>query len=321
MPLANAIGDDFLNKCYSNTVFFASIQRIYTSVFGWTEPYTLFLLIFILLIILPVLFKFCSQGSFLKIHRLYNIIRLGLMSLFHQVAYSYTFSTPFSIFVGQPSPCTQTGSLVAHISDFQYPFSPAISAGVFFFSVMYFSRVNRFKSFLSLLGIFTILVLSVVGTGYCSLFQVVSTIFISYILHFIHLHIKFTWIHIENLIVFAFNICATLYSSFHWHSSLRILIYMFMFPYCILLIDEFMIIRHHFTRGGFSTVERPVDIAWTIEMQHTESIRLLNTAEEDNFEKHLDTDILSSVFSFFFLFFAILIRNLVTSMNFFVAPA
>lgn len=316
---ANAIGDSFLHKCYSEQPFFRSINGVYTAIFYWTEPYPLFLLILIVLIILPAIFKFCSQGTFLKIYRLYNIIRLGLISLLHQIIYSYTIQTPLSLIIHQSGPCIYNNTIETSINDFQFPFSACMSACVFLFTVARFSGVSRWKSYLFIIIFLTFLVITVIASGLASLFQTISTIFISYILHFCHLHIHFKWIHIENAIVFIFNFIATFYCYFSLKASIRLITYNMLFPFSFLIIDEFMLLRHQFSRDKF-TVERPADLTWSIESQHTESIRLLNNEEEENFYKNLNTDILTAVLAFTMFFVAVLVRGTITYTKFFTAP-
>ena len=315
---ANAIGDSFLHKCYIDRPFFKLIGGVYTAIFYWTEPYPLFLLILIVLIILPAIFKFCSQGTFLKIYRLYNIIRLGLISLLHQVIYSYTVQTPLSLFVHQSGPCIESNSLEVSINDYQFPFSPCISVCVFLFTVARFSGVTKWKSYLFISIFLTMLVITVIASGLASLFQSVSTIFISYILHFIHIHVHFKWIHIENIIVCVFNIIATIYSIHSLKASIRLVTFSMLFPFSFLLIDEFMLSCYQISRDRF-TVERPADLTWSIESQHTESIRLLNNEEEENFYKNLNTDILTAILSFVIFFIAVLVRGTITT-KFFTAP-
>jgi hypothetical protein len=73
------------------------------AVFGWSEPYPLFIFVLLLLIILPGVFK--SDRGFLKLCRIYSPTRLGLISILHQVVYLYTLVVALQIFVSQTSPC------------------------------------------------------------------------------------------------------------------------------------------------------------------------------------------------------------------------
>jgi hypothetical protein len=92
--VANNVGDSFLNKCYEKSPFFADllVGLSLPAVFGWTESYPLIILLLVLLIILPSIFT--RTSSFLKISRIYDTSRLGLISVFHQCCYSYSVATP-----------------------------------------------------------------------------------------------------------------------------------------------------------------------------------------------------------------------------------
>ena len=131
----NALGDSFLNRCYKNLKIFSFFEGSYTAVLGWSEPYTLIVLIIIILIVLPSIFRYSSKSSFLKISRLYNSIRLGLMSLLHQVGYSYTIMIPLETIIGSPVPCTRM-EYGSDISDESTSFCSCIfSSSIFIFQI------------------------------------------------------------------------------------------------------------------------------------------------------------------------------------------
>jgi hypothetical protein len=83
--VGNRIGDSFLNRCFETNDVMWNLQLVRIALFGWTEPYPLLVFVLLLLIILPAMFK--TEHSFLKIIRIYNSTRLGLISVLHQVAY------------------------------------------------------------------------------------------------------------------------------------------------------------------------------------------------------------------------------------------
>jgi hypothetical protein len=83
--VGNNVGDLFLNKCYETVHFFDVLSEAHSrlALFGWSESYPLLILLLVLLIILPSIFA--STTSRLKISRIYDVTRLGLMSILHQV--------------------------------------------------------------------------------------------------------------------------------------------------------------------------------------------------------------------------------------------
>jgi hypothetical protein len=87
------------------------------------------------------------------------------------------------------------------------------------------------------------------------------------------------------------------------------------FSWIIILIDEVILVRHHLTRNGFTTIERPLDISWVVE-GHGESIRLLHGEEEENFAAHCRSDIVTSVAAFVGLFLGVLLRKIMRPLFF-----
>ncbi|KAH0789772.1 hypothetical protein GPJ56_006274 [Histomonas meleagridis] len=102
--------------------------------------------------------------------------------------------------------------------------------------------------------------------------------------------------------------------------SVQAIFYTFVFPIVVVIIDELILTRHHFSRKGFRAIEKPGDITWNIETQHSETIRLLNSEEEESFQSNLKSDIITSFFAFFVFFIAIIMRRLIVPNDFFVAP-
>lgn len=319
---ANAIGDSFLNKCHYNGPFYGALNLAYTPFFGWTEPYPLLLLLLILLVILPTIFKYSSINTFLKISRLYNITRLSLISLLHQIGYSYTLIMPIAVFIRQPSPCIFDKKIYFSVSDFNFPNSVIMSSAMFIFSVLKFSGTKKLFSIIISMCFLTLSLVLAVASGLSSFFQAFSTVFIAYIVHFIHLLIPFRFIHFENILLSLLVISSLIFSISKTNSSadLKDVFFSMWFAFVVLIIDEYILLRHHFTRITFRTIEKPRDLIWKIETQHSETIRLINSEEEESFQRYLKSDVVTSIFAFFVFFIGILMRRLIVPTNFFSAP-
>ena len=307
--VANANGDSFLNRCWYTNEFFNSILGdSYTAIIGWAEPYPLLILVLILLIFLPSVFSVGSRDSFLKISRVYNFIRLGAISILHQIGYSYTFAVPVSYLISQPVPCVWS-SQIGNTQVLMMPSSLITSAAMFAFGIARFSGANQWIA-MSICTVFlTVNVLLVVAISFNSIFQAVTTIFMSYILHFLHIHIPFRYVHLENVFWGVVLISVGFYCIYHNHMTFRETWYQLWFGFVVIGIDELMLLRHQKTRGGFSAIERPADIHWSVKVSHTESIRLLNSEEEENFTKNLQSDIRTSIGAFVIFFSCVLIRR------------
>ena len=319
---ANAIGDSFLNKCYSTDRFFGALSIAYTPFFGWTEPYPLLLLLLILLIILPTIFKYSSINSFLKISRLYNITRLSLISLLHQIGYSYTLIFPIASFSQQPSPCIYGKKIFDSFGDYSFPNSIIMSSEMFIFSVLKFSGTKKVFSIILSLCFLLLSLVFAVASGLSSIFQAISTVLIAYIVHCIHMITPFKFIHFENIFLFLLVISSlgVLISKSKNSTDLKNVFFSMWFSFVVLIIDEYILLRHHFTRGTFRTIEKSGDLIWDIETHHSETIRLINSEEEESFQIYLKSDIITSFFSFIVFFIGILMRRLIVPTNFFEAP-
>ena len=314
--VANAIGDSFLNRCWSNDGFLFTIVRdSYTALFGWSEPYPLLVLVLLMLVILPSIFSIGSKSSVMKISRIYSFVRLGAMSILHQIGYSYTFADPVAGLIGQSVPC-RWASETDDSSLAMMPSSLMTSSAMFAFAVARFSGVSRWISMPICLAFLTLNVTSIVAVGFNTVFQAVTTVFISYILHFIHVHIPFRLLHFENLFWTLLIICAFMVLVFGRGLSFVEAWSNLWFGLVVIGIDELMLWRHQITRGGFSVIERPGDIYWSGEVMQSESVRLLNSEEEDNFSKNMRNDIYTSIAAFAIFFVCVLLRKVLVP-NFF----
>jgi hypothetical protein len=132
--------------------------------------------------------------------------------------------------------------------------------------------------------------------------QGIASVFLAYIVHFVHVHIPFRLVHLENAVLALLCIAATLFKAQDPAWRYRTAFAELWFIGVILAIDEVVLARHHLTRGGFTTIERPADINWAAERDHAETIRLLNREEEANMERSIGSDFVISVFAFIAIF-------------------
>jgi hypothetical protein len=312
----NAIGDSFLNSCTEIIHFFASISDLRTTLLGWNEPYPLVTLILILLIILPSIFRFGSKNSYLKISRVYNFTRLGIMSLLHQITYVYTLAMPVSLMIGQGTPCVHASTYGTFIRLTGFPSTSLMSASLFGFSVARFSGAPA-KFLLPVLFVYIGLTfVAELDAVFVNLFQAIASVLMSYVLHFIHIHIPFRFIHVENIVLALLTITAAVFSGLERGWTLKGAFINLWFSFVVILIDELMLIRHQWTRGGFAAIERPVDISWRMDMSHVESIRLLNSEEESSFLKNLQDDITTSAIAFLSFALGVVVRRLLQPVVF-----
>jgi len=313
--LQNAVGDSFWNTCFAKYKFFRVIAHSFTPIFGWSEPFPLVLLNLVLLIVLPAIFK---VGSFLKVSRLYNMTRLGLLSLFHQICYSYTIGKILTLIFRQPRPCDQVLDINTSL-DFAFPSPIILSASLLMFTVAQFTGISLFRSIIIWFAVLFFLTLLALADQMVSIFQAVSTFFFGYVLHSWHVNLPFKYIHYENACLLILSIFVTFkYANMSY--TIPQIIFAVWFSYVTLIIDELLILRHHMSRRGFPAIERPKDLKWTIETEHVESIRLLNSEEEETFTQNVKSDLSTSFISFCVFYVGVLLRRVVSPEDFFASP-
>ena len=311
---SNAVGDSFLNRCFADSPIFQTINGLYTPLLGWSEPYPLIFLLLMLLIVLPTIFR---VGAFLKVSRLYNITRLGLLSLFHQISYSYTVMESLCLIFKQPAPCFSDMSALTDVNNYSFPSAIIASSAFLVFTVTKYVGIKIYFAIIIWIVFFSIQSFLAMADNFNTFFQSLVTIFFCYLLHIWHNFLPFKFIHIENAVLFLFSLIIFIVYAALDLSSFSNLFFTMWFNFLVLIIDEVLLARHHQTRGDFSTIERPGDLKWTIEKEHVETIRLLNSEEEEMFTKNIDVDLNTSLIAFVLFFIGVILRRIVASENFF----
>jgi hypothetical protein len=244
-------------------------------------------------------------ASLLKISRIYNSTRLGLISLFHQVCYSYSVGSPIGLIVFQGPPCIHESSFGSFQRLLPFP-SVGMFAGILFtFSMAHFSGITSFLSKLIIIALFFVIAITEVGLQEASFFQDICAILIGYILHFVSLRIPFRWMHGENIILTVFVLVGLIAGIMHGWTVMQSFSEMW-FSFVVIGIDELII-------------ERPLDINWVVESSNAETIRLLDSEDEAKFQGRCRSDMITSVVAFSLAFVGVLIR-FVLEPTFFYAP-
>jgi hypothetical protein len=184
-----------------------------------------------------------------------------------------------------------------------------MSASLFVFSVVRYSHIDP-KISIPVGGIFLALALGSFVTLNTSIFQILSSFCFSYILHMMHIHIPFRFLHLENGALLIFGIMGMVSASLFYHFPWQASFLESWFSFVVILIDEMMLIRYHMSRGGFRAIERPKDITWAVDTLHAETIRLLTSEQEEMFSDHLNSDFVTSAVAFGGFFVGQLVRFL-----------
>lgn len=306
----NRLGDSFLHRCFANIPLMDKLTGHYTPLLGWSEPYPMLLLTLVLLLVLPTIFRI---GQFQKASRLYHVTRLSLLSLFHQICYSYTLIEPISMLLRQSGPCFYDG--MPESLDYALPSELIASAFFFLFTVTKFGGLSPLISIIVWTLSSVVICTLAIAAEFTSIFQAIVTICIVYIVHTWHQFLPFKFIHVENVLLFFLN-TGVFISYLIEQEKINDLFYEMWFSLLLPLIDEVMFIRHHISRENFSMIERPRDLIWTTESVHVESVRLLNSEEEETFARNIREDLMTSIISFITFFAGVLIRVFINA-NFF----
>jgi hypothetical protein len=315
----NNNGDSILNRCYERQPFFDALLNGNSRValFGWMETYPLLVLSLLLLMILPSIFT--RATSLAKIARIYNATRLGLMSIFHQICYSYSVAKPISIMVFQGTPCVHAASFDNRASLLQFPSTILMPGALFAFTLARFIGVTSLLSKLLITLFLLAISVTEVGIHESSFFQAACAIVLGYVCHFATMRVPFRFLHIENAVLTVVAAAAFGAGIAHGWTPFKAFSELF-FTWIVIGIDEVIVIRHHLTRGGFHTIERPLDISWVVSIAHAESTRLLNNEEED-FPRHCESDMVTSVAAFAAIFVGVLVRRVMAPLVFFKAAS
>jgi hypothetical protein len=306
--VADAIGSSFLNRCFETVPFFDFLDKadVRTAWFSWSAPYPLVVVVLLVLIILPSIF--INTQSLLKIARIYNSTRLGVMFIFHQIAFAYSVAVPLNFIVYQGSPCIHSSTFSLSKSILNFPSSHVISCGAVLFAIAEFMGFNSVIAKVAITLFLAALGIAEAGLNLSSVFQAACAIPLVYILHFIGLRIPFRFRHIENGILALFTLAGMLAGIAHGAPTMSA-VQEAWFSWVVIGIDEIILLRHAITRKGFKTIERAGDISWVVERAHAEAVRLLNSEEETEFPDHCRSDMTTSVLAFAAVFVGVLVRR------------
>jgi hypothetical protein len=197
-----------------------------------------------------------------------------------------------------------------------FPDRARMSAAVFAFSVARYSSVNPLLGIPLAVLLLLLFLFSTVAARQSTIFQTLSSISFSYILHFAHVHVPFRFTHIENGALAALNGGAIAAAMFGLGLDGNQAFLEVWFSFVLIAIDELFLVTYQLTRGGFTVIERPADLSWSVAAPHSESVRLLNSEAEAQFVSHIIGDTGASVVAFMIYFLGVLIRLVFTNTFF-----
>ena len=302
------IGDSWINQCHYSLQYDKTMGSFFSILTRWTQPNFLVIYCLILLFVLPILFLSHSDESQFKLSRLYNVSRLSILTFFHRVLYVYLFCFPFSLLMEQHSPCRD-----AFETDSEYNKTlnfPSINMCGLCFTALFFASFFAvlYKKLNFAFGIFLIIYsIHIVFTGELSLAQSFFSLSISYIFHFYSMRVPFWVMHIENVVfpIFFFTVFIIKWdllfgtAEFLGEAILALALW---------IADFFMFVRYHFTRAGFFSLGRPIDIKFETE---SKSAQIASSEVDDNFFRNLTMDLVDSSIALFLYILGLIIQRFV----------
>ncbi|EAY07587.1 hypothetical protein TVAG_333990 [Trichomonas vaginalis G3] len=318
MTYLSTIGDSFWNSCRKVENYEKNFKDIFSYFLRWTEPHIVVELCLVILAILPLIFKTRSTESYVKISRLYNVSRLSILTLFHRILYIYVIIIPLGYLLGKPPPCTaiRIGYSAAFYRLYTFPFPKLSSLLLILFYVGSLITISKpwANIVIHLIALFFTTHFIIVGDA--SISQALFTFSLVYILNFYSQRVRLSVLHIENA---AFIILISVLFSLKGNSLLSEEKIDFtgrmISAITLLVIDEYMLIRYQYTRYGYASVGRPIDIGLeTGSNEEGKYFSVLSSEEEIAFSKNLINDIFDSFVATFFFLIGLYIRHQITGV-------
>lgn len=287
------IGDSFLNKCYFNQNYEQIMFPIFAYFFRWTEPLILVSVCLVILLLLPLIFLVRSDDSYLKISRLYNVSRLSVLTFFHRVIYIYLIFCPLSLIINQQPPCRQAFAS----SSFHYlTYFPSPKFASFTLTCLYISSLASVSN--SIFGPIFLITNLLAGihnifAGDLSFGQMLATFCLTYVIHFYSMRVPFWFLHVENIVLpILYIIIFILQKDIFFHRTFAL--GRSITTLSLWLADCYMLGRYHYTRAGFVSVGRPIDLQYEADSKSNAYFSILSSEEEEVFTSNLKKDLVDS---------------------------
>ena len=316
-------GDDFLNKCFFIGEKYSFLYQFFDQLFFIIDSRYLYIFIFFCSLSFSFIFsKIKFEGSGEKYFSTFNQIHMLIIFFISLLSFIDVTFTFLSFLIGQRSPCCAITD--SYSSDFMtstksndeifnnhiaYEYNmPSVFIGQSL-QLMFFCLSLHFFSnkYIKLLIIVIILLYSIfpVFEGLCSFFQSFTSLFLSYIYHFIFIKIKFRYLYITN----TFNIIISIvfFSLFHQQNDLIQFsdTYTHLIRCCnISLLVSYLLFRYQYLHKGFNSIQSCIDVIEEINQNTHSFVKQVDQGEysypKNIVSKHL-TDSLIVLFVYILL--------------------
>ncbi|EAX86582.1 hypothetical protein TVAG_177590 [Trichomonas vaginalis G3] len=212
-----------------------------------------------------------------------------------------------SLIIGQPSPCFQKENSGVLASTPCFPSPKFASFNLACLYIVSLASVSKsvfapiFASLNFIAGIHFVI------SGDLSVGQVVGTFCMSYIAHFYSQRIPFWFLHVENIIFpILYTIIFIVEKDIFFHDTIAL--GRAITTLSLWIADCYMLGRYHFTRAGFVSVGRPIDLEYEADSKSNAYFSILSSEEEEVFTLNLKKDLIDSFVATFLYLIGLVVR-------------
>ena len=306
------LGDMWLNKCYLVPKYQRIMDGVTSHLLRWTEPFVLVTCCLVVLLLLPLIFLVPAGDAYQKMSRLYNVVRLSVMTLFHRLLYIYVVVSPMAFAIGQNPPCralyvasSQAFHALYYLPNARY--SSFCLLMLYMWSLATATKKRYSWIFPVIMVLFGV---NMLFTGDLSVTQAAFTCSLSYTLHFYAMRIPFWFLHVENILVPLGLFCALVVDRERYFDDLDALGRVIA-GFSLWMADALMLGRYHYTRAGFVSIGRPIDLEWEADSKSNAYFSILSSDGEDAFASNLAADLVDSIVAVCIYAAGLILRQLV----------
>lgn len=308
----STLGDMWLNACNLVPRYQAIVDGLTSHLFRWTEPFVLVTCCLVVLLLLPLIFLVPAQDAYQKMSRLYNVVRLSVLTFFHRLLYIYLIVCPMAFAFRQHPPCR--GLYISNEKSFNgLYYLPSARYASFCLLMLYIWSLatatrKRYSWVFPL--IMVLFGVNMLFTGDLSVAQGVFTCSLSYALHFYAMRIPFWFLHVENVVLPLILFLSLVLGRDRYFNDSEALGRV-VAGFSLWIADGFMLGRYHYSRAGFVSIGRPIDLEWEADSKSSAYFSILSSDGEDAFSSNLVTDLVDSIVAMCIYAAGLILRQIV----------
>ena len=325
-------GDDFLNKCLQVDHKLSFLYQFANQLFFILDSRYLYLFcLFIFLAFSLIFSKISFEGSGEKYFSTFNQIHMLIIFFLSLLSFiDVTFSF-IAYLIGQRSPClllrgnnnaSQSSASIDNLHEgmasVQYAM-PFVSLGLSLQFLFFCFSLHLFDSKwmkLVLLLIILYYTSAPVLEGLCSFFQAFVSLFLSYIIHFIAMKIKFRYIYVTNSLNFVISVAffALFLKNYQFETQQDVLIHLCTGCF-VSLIVYYLLGRYQYSHKGFNSIQATIDIIQELNSDTRSFVKQVDQGDSSDPKKIMRRNLFDSIVVLFI--FLLLQASLMSALQYF----